>query len=247
MRTLFSFLLASFFVSGCINCSPPTSTPDAGPMVESDGGEPDTGPMVEPDAGPLPVELLVEPTYVGDGTASLGQQDVLAMAEIRLTALVSELIWNGGLSIKIEAQGSSRCVVRGTVSSPGESGTEYFDDIRVVNLDTGETLFGPVTMPSVPNGSPSTGFFWIGASSIAMIPSMPIRVGVTMDISETEFLPREVSGCTYRVYYGITDLDAVAVPSSFHYPEDEHHWLRPEQVGGDNAPFYTSFTVDAVP
>ncbi len=242
MRNFFVSLIAStLLAAGCTQFN--IRYLDSGPVVDSDAGpmpEVDAGP---PDAGPLPVELIVEPTFSLDTTAELGQQDLVAAAEIRLTAR-SELVWDGGLAINIEAQGSSRCVVRGTVDSPGEAGIEHFRDIRVVDLDTGETLFGPWDMPSVSNGSPSTGFFWVGGNSVSLQPDTPLRVGVTVDISETEHLPREVSGCTFRVYYGIADL-RVVLASSVHYPDGA--MLRPEQVGGENAPSYGSFTVDAVP
>lgn len=234
MRSFFSLVFVCLFVNGCCAIEP-VPMEDAGPMPEADAGP--------PDAGPLPVELIVEPTFLLGTTAELGQQDLVAAAEIRLTAM-SELVWDGGLAIAIEAQGSSRCVVRGFVDEPGEAGIEYFRDIRVVDLDTGETLFGPWDMPSVPNGSPSTGFFWVGGNSVPLHPDSPRRVGVTLDISETEHLPREVSGCTFRVYYGIADL-SVVVASSVRYPDGET--LRPEQIGGENAPSYGSFTVDAVP
>ena len=86
------------------------------------------------------------------------------------------------------------------------------------------------------NGSLPTGFFWVGQFRVPQ-PDTPLR-GASWTSRRREF-PREVSGCTFRVYYGIADLRRPRRPSTtrtVHSPEQ--FWRQ--------RPSYGSFTVDAV-
>ncbi|MCK9361439.1 hypothetical protein M0Q28_04405 [Patescibacteria group bacterium] len=204
---------------------------DSGPVVEPDAGS-DAGSVEDPDAGPLPVELVVDPFFSGWDTPA-GQQD-MATADIHITA-AHDLEWREGVMFQIRAI-TPGCMVRGS------RGTEYFRDIKIKNTETGMTLMGPVSMPTLSDGATSTGFFRVGWDARTIPTGTTWRFAVTMDLSSVEDAPGEFVGCSYNVYTGM-EGGSIIEASSVRYPGGAA--LTPEQIGGDNAASYSGFTVSA--
>ncbi len=90
-----------------------------------------------------------------------------------------------------------------TAKIKGSSGTEYFRDIKVKNLDTGETVAGPVSFTSgLANGATSDSFTASNSFNIRM--GQIMNLAVTADISNSqdgaEFFTNGTS--TYKVTLG---------------------------------------------
>lgn len=246
MRIFFAFMvLGSAVLTGCYDMHgrdgiepPHVPMGDAGPMPIGDAGEmpePDGGPMVEPDADvPSDLVLVVDPFYSGWRTPPARQD--MGTADIRVTAL-RDVEWDGGLWFQISTE-TPGCMVRGSL------GTEYFRDLKVRNTDTGETMMGPVSIPSTePPGSIATGFFRIGAGDARLITAgTTLRFAVTTDLAAVEDAPGEFMGCSYAVHTG---AGTIIDPSAVRLVGGER--LRPDQIGGDNVASYSGFTVDVEP
>lgn len=244
MRIFFAFMvLGSAALTGCYDMHgrdgiepPPVPMGDAGPMPIGDAGEmpePDGGPMVEPDADvPSEFVLVVDPFYSGWRTPPARQD--MATSHIRVTAR-RNVEWDGGLWFQISTE-TPGCMVRGS------AGTEYFRDLKVKNLATGETMMGPASIPSTePPGSIATGFFRIGAGDARVIPAgTTLEFAVTMDLAAVEDAPGEFLGCDYAVHTG---AGTIIDPSAVRLVGGER--LRPDQIDGDNVASYSGFTVDA--
>lgn len=84
------------------------------------------------------------------------------------------------MDFKIAGTGSPAGFVKGA------SGTEYFRNIKVVNLDTGTTIMGPVSMPSsVANSANTTGVFTLSDSFILKA-GQALNLALESDLSNTE-------------------------------------------------------------
>lgn len=101
----------------------------------------------------------------------------------------------------------------------GGSGTEYFRDIKVKNLDNGQVLMGPISMPStVANNATETGVMSF-TDSFTINAGQTLNLAITADLSNTEDNANEFFGDNnnqYRVVmgngtnlYGSSDLRIV--------------------------------------
>ena len=227
MRIFFAFMvLGSAALTGCYDMHgspPPVPMGDAGPMLTDDAGlpviEPDGGPVVTADAGPV-VETALRIVFDGpaDSAYLRGSQDVV-MYHVTLTAYENVEIRR--MPYMLEGLTASDLIV-------GSSGTEYFRDHKIKDADTGATLAGPGSLPTLPHASSASGPMEFGGSFV-------VRAGetrhllVTMDVANTEDAINELfddGNNRYRVTVGASDghffpLDGVrrVADGSFVEPE----------------------------
>ncbi len=87
----------------------------------------------------------------------------------------------------------------------GGSGTEYFRDIKVKNLDNGQVLMGPISMPStVANNATETGVMSF-TDAFNINAGQTLNLGLVTDLSNTEDNANEFFGDNnnqYRVVMG---------------------------------------------
>ncbi len=84
----------------------------------------------------------------------------------------------------------------------GSAGTAYFTDIKIVNLDTGSTVSGPIALPTaLANSSISSGVMTL-ADDFSVDGTM--NLAVTADLSSTQDAGTEFFGNTYTVTFGNT-------------------------------------------
>lgn len=98
----------------------------------------------------------------------------------------------------------------------GQSGTDYFRDLKVKNLDTGATIAGPISLPTsavtCPNSSSNCGLLTI-ANSFNINMGQILNLAITADIANSadtgdDFLTGGTS--TYKVTFGDSTATAGA-------------------------------------
>ncbi len=118
-------------------------------------------------------------TFNGPATTNIakGQQDV-TLYKFAITA-ASSAIEVRKMYFKIQGLGANDLV-------KGSSGTEYFRDIKLKNLDTGATIMGPISMPSaLASSSTNTGTMTF-SDSFTINAGQTLNLALTSDLANTE-------------------------------------------------------------
>jgi len=126
--------------------------------------------------------------FNGPATSNIakGSQDV-HLFEFSLTSQASNLEIRK-LYFNIQGETSATDLVKGS------AGTEYFRDIKVVNLDTGATFMGPISMSAtLASSSTATGVMTFTDSQI-IPPDTTVNLALTADLSNSEDTTNEFFG-----------------------------------------------------
>jgi hypothetical protein len=153
--------------------------------------------------------------FNGPSTANLakGTQDV-KLFNFAMTSQENELEIRN-FNFEVESPNSAR--VRGS------SSTDYFRDLKVINVDTGATVMGPTSLPTSLSSNSDSGQITL-SDPFVIKPGQTLNLAITADLSNTEdddndFFTNGTS--TYRVVFGdgtnLFDSDDVRVVSTGEY------------------------------
>jgi len=135
------------------------------------------------------------------GDVSKGGRDVV-LFKFALTAASSVEVRNAYVQI----DGGGVGMVKGSGSGPAPltDGTAYFTDIKIVNVDTGKTVSGPIALPTgLTNGETNSGLLTLPDDFTV---DGTMNLAVTADLSSTEDIlgSGEFFGQSYTVTFGHT-------------------------------------------